>query len=727
MSILPVSMLQSTSPASGNYVLISLDGLGSNMGKSPSLSEKNGFVFSRDSWPMSNSGGGAGDPSFNGWCWGMAAGAQYFCSKGRQHFNSTGLITHLGQPGSDMTWAFSVASYLQGNISSSWLHTILNLAQLPWDPDGSSGFAIVNRLEGARFATGGAPQIVCRWGLFRSNGHPGAHAVLYIGTDGNNAYFYNPNHPYGDTDPEGDFELLSVPIPMLPFWDLGVFLAPLSDYSLTPGLSDDICEFAFDPANRDFLMNYAYGQPPLHRIRFRTLDDPIDLTCIGEWWPPHPDFMFFEAGWEVSVGGSAVGRFNRPYGELTFTVPVSDLIGLSIYSQYIKRGTVFLPTYIQVQNPAGITQPCRWDPADISLEYIPQMQPVQAVLLPPKAVTASDGTSGDVDIAWQPPNAGVVPDGYNVYRAVSAAGPWTKLNVAPVIGLAYLDAQASIAGYWYAVASVRTNPASESGKSLADRGNAGGIQLSLLPPQNNGFDYLGGAATMPDPVTWQWPGSGAPPDGQPYPVLQFVVSELTDGSEVSNGDCDWYSDPPFIVSWTAPGVCTLNMLTHGYIYARQKTTGILSNQFFIGIYHWFDGSASQGLVHTGSEADFFLPFQWVAVDGSALSLSPNWTISQDDFPGLALACYGFSVGGYAGEPSVQLTWGVSQDFADCYVGIPNYGSAVWEFYPCPPDGKIMLTSQQFGSSVSPAGSFIAVPILTGTSAWSLDEIRIGPQ
>ena len=68
-----------------------------------------------------------------------------------------------------------------------------------------------------------------------------------------------------------------------------------------------------------------------------------------------------------------------------------------------------------------------------------------------------------VDIAWDA--ATPVPVGYNVYRATQAAGPFSKLNSAPVTSLVFTDSTVVAGGtYFYIVTSVAAD-GTESGFS----------------------------------------------------------------------------------------------------------------------------------------------------------------------------------------------------------------------------------------------------------------------
>lgn len=69
------------------------------------------------------------------------------------------------------------------------------------------------------------------------------------------------------------------------------------------------------------------------------------------------------------------------------------------------------------------------------------------------AAAAADGTA-HVPLSWTASTASGVA-GYNVYRATSAGGTYSKVNASPVSGTTYDDTSAALgANYWYAIRSV---------------------------------------------------------------------------------------------------------------------------------------------------------------------------------------------------------------------------------------------------------------------------------
>ena len=73
---------------------------------------------------------------------------------------------------------------------------------------------------------------------------------------------------------------------------------------------------------------------------------------------------------------------------------------------------------------------------------------------PPTSV-AANATSGGVNLSWAPSTDSVV--GYNVYRAASPAGPFSRLNSSPVTTTSYTDTGASSAAYMVRAIKLETS------------------------------------------------------------------------------------------------------------------------------------------------------------------------------------------------------------------------------------------------------------------------------
>ena len=99
------------------------------------------------------------------------------------------------------------------------------------------------------------------------------------------------------------------------------------------------------------------------------------------------------------------------------------------------------------------------DPSDLEAE-------VPAPAAPTGLTAGNNQTTGRVRISWSAMN-GVT--GYNVYRAATEKGAYTKLNDAPVTAATYTDGKSGNAGttYWYKVTAVRGDRESEKSAAIS--------------------------------------------------------------------------------------------------------------------------------------------------------------------------------------------------------------------------------------------------------------------
>ena len=101
----------------------------------------------------------------------------------------------------------------------------------------------------------------------------------------------------------------------------------------------------------------------------------------------------------------------------------------------------------------------------ISIYSLPATVTVAAIPAAPTGITpANNLTTGRVKLSWK---AVANATGYNIYRAATEKGTYTKLNDSPVTALTYTDGKSGNSGntYWYKITAV--NGAGESKQSAA--------------------------------------------------------------------------------------------------------------------------------------------------------------------------------------------------------------------------------------------------------------------
>ncbi|MEO6435846.1 MAG: Ig-like domain-containing protein, partial [Tepidisphaeraceae bacterium] len=158
----------------------------------------------------------------------------------------------------------------------------------------------------------------------------------------------------------------------------------------------------------------------------------------------------------------------------------SDLAGYYVYRSdasdgvFTKLNTTILlaSNYTDTTAPQGVASYYRVTAVDASNnESTPATgnatRPIPDTFPPatPAGLTATAGAIGNA-LDWA---NNIEPDlaGYNVYRASSAGGPWTRLNAGPIGGSAFVDAGAPAGTSFYRVSAVDDSN-NESGFATAD-------------------------------------------------------------------------------------------------------------------------------------------------------------------------------------------------------------------------------------------------------------------
>ncbi|HXE52258.1 MAG TPA: hypothetical protein VN541_04550 [Tepidisphaeraceae bacterium] len=102
----------------------------------------------------------------------------------------------------------------------------------------------------------------------------------------------------------------------------------------------------------------------------------------------------------------------------------------------------------------------------------------------PTDLQATSG-SGAIALQWAPVSDSTL-QGYNVYRAAAAGGPYTKLNSSPLGGTSFVDSNPGNATMYYRVTAVDSSGESQATGVSSQPGSVG--QTPLTPPQQVAAD-----------------------------------------------------------------------------------------------------------------------------------------------------------------------------------------------------------------------------------------------
>lgn len=168
-------------------------------------------------------------------------------------------------------------------------------------------------------------------------------------------------------------------------------------------------------------------------------------------------------------------------------------------------------------SPAMGSDGCIYFTTDAGFVYCLGPGPAQSGLMPPTNVKATDGTLVEqVDVTWDAPATGPVPDKYYIYRADAANGAFVKVGEAA--GTSYSDKVTKSHTYWYKLKSVK-NDFNFSAFSATDSG----YPAKLEKPENVNASQ----GTYIDKVEVTW----SPPSKGPLPTSYNVYrSDKIDGT-----------------------------------------------------------------------------------------------------------------------------------------------------------------------------------------------------
>ena len=160
------------------------------------------------------------------------------------------------------------------------------------------------------------------------------------------------------------------------------------------------------------------------------------------------------SGYRIYKWNSATNAFEWIGGSLKAG---GSATSITIPSKYITRGEKAQYS-IRGYNSKNTLE-------SISIYAVPATATVKILPATPTGLTAANNlTTGRVKLSWKSVSAAT---GYNIYRATSENGTYTKLNESPVTALTYTDGKSGNAGltYWYKVTAV--NGSLESAQSAA--------------------------------------------------------------------------------------------------------------------------------------------------------------------------------------------------------------------------------------------------------------------
>jgi len=230
-----------------------------------------------------------------------------------------------------------------------------------------------------------------------------------------------------------------------------------------------------DPSARVTLTSQISDPQGLADIERTSTDELLEgVRTSGNDCPAYFNYAANDLG--TSPDETAGDGVFSSLGQPGSTIDTLDQVTIRVGAQDISKTVVVADTILLIGN-AG-----------------------QMPLLPPTNLQAQPGADS-IELAWNPSTSpGLM--GYNVYRANSAQGPWTKINAAPATGDSYLDTSNLTAGnsYYYYLTAVDSVAAtrvtilnSESAPSNVAFAVFG--QLKLFIPDSYGAN--GDSITLP--------------------------------------------------------------------------------------------------------------------------------------------------------------------------------------------------------------------------------------
>jgi hypothetical protein len=182
-------------------------------------------------------------------------------------------------------------------------------------------------------------------------------------------------------------------------------------------------------------------------------------SVVVAWTAPGDDLRAGTAReYDLRISGSPISDQNFSNAQRLDGLPVPGAAGVREHFTVrgLERGTTYylaLRTADDAGNWSGISNVVRWD---WTIDTAPPSTPTNL---------SAEKEGGSVLLSWSA-NAEADLDGYMLYRATSAAGPWTALNTTPLEAPEFTDANppTGAATAWYQV-SARDATGNESARS----------------------------------------------------------------------------------------------------------------------------------------------------------------------------------------------------------------------------------------------------------------------
>lgn len=128
------------------------------------------------------------------------------------------------------------------------------------------------------------------------------------------------------------------------------------------------------------------------------------------------------------------------------------------------------------------------------------------------------------------------------------------------------------------------------------------------------------------------------------------------------------------------------------------------------------------LLRLGREYSDTLPHNRVTRAGDDGVFTPDWQPPGGQFDGLAYATYQFQLDGFDLSPDLHFTWAQTGDFSDGWVAFADFTLDRWDWFSLPSGGVLQFDPAKH---ISPAGVMYVVVLFTGTTQWSLSQLKAG--